>query len=444
MKLKFNLEGENTMFEWLEERLMGPLGKIAQNKYLQAIRDAFVIFALPVIITGSIFLIIANPPDTLNWGIINAWVDAVEPIQGQLLFPFNLTFGLMALVVAFGVGYSLAIREDLDAVMAGMLSMLAFFMTAFPVVDIEEEVSFGDILPYLGDQGLFVAIILGILTTEAMRYLVNKVFTFEMPAEVPPYVMRPFRALVPFMIILPLTWVIAWIVWANFNVTIPQAVLEIFSPLVSASNSYLAALGMILLMLVLWSIGIHGMNVVSSVAYPFWMTQLAENADAVKAGGEASGIVTEPFFHMFTHIGGSGATWGLVIFMLFSASTQLKQVGKTVIIPTIFNINEPVIFGVPIVLNPMLIIPFVLGPVVIVTLNYILFATGVLPPVILQPPFTVPVFFGGFLATGGSWLAGIVQIINAAIAAIIYWPFFKKYEQQLVAQEKNESEPENS
>src|SRR5699024_7955719 len=145
--------------------------------------------------------------------------------------------------------------------------------------------------------------------------------------------------------------------------------LEICNPSVSAYNSYLAALGLLLLILIIWSIGIHGMYVVSSVAYPFWMIQLAEKADAVKAGGEASGIVTEPFFHMFTHIGGSGATWGLVIFMLFSASTQLKQVGKTVIIPTIFNINEPVIFGVPIVLNPMLIIPFVLGPVVIVTLN---------------------------------------------------------------------------
>ncbi|WP_077296422.1 PTS sugar transporter subunit IIC [Virgibacillus pantothenticus] len=426
------------MVEWLENHLMEPLGKIAQNRYLQAIRDAFVIFALPVIITGAIFLIIANPPTSLDWGIINAWENAVTPIQAQLLFPFNLTFGLMALTVAFGVGYSLAIRYDMDAVMAGILSMLAFFMTAFPVTDIT-QVPFGEILNYLGGQGLFIAIILGVLTTEAMRFLINKGVTFEMPAGVPPYVMRTFRALIPFMIILPLVWAIAWIVWANFKVTLPQLVLDLFSPLVSASNSYWAALGMILLMLILWSIGIHGMNVVSSVAYPFWMTQLAENADAVKAGTEASGIVTEPFFHMFTHIGGSGATLGLVIFMLFSASVQLKQVGKTAIIPSLFNINEPVIFGLPIVLNPILIIPFVLGPAVIVTINYILFATGILPPVVIQPPFTVPIFFGGFIATGGSWLAGLVQIMNGVIATIIYYPFFKKYEKQLVQQEQEEA-----
>lgn len=422
--------------QWLEDHLMEPLGRIAQNRYLQAIRDSFVIFALPVIITGAIFLIIANPPTSLDWGIVNAWQHAIEPIQGQLLFPFQLTFGLMALTVAFGLGYSLASRYDMDAVMAGILSMLAFFMTAFPVTDIT-TVPFGDILDYLGGQGLFVAIILGIATTEMMRFLINKGVAFEMPAGVPPYVMRTFRALIPFMIILPIVWLIAWIVWANFGVTLPQLVLNIFSPLVAASNSFPAALGMILLMLILWSIGIHGMNVVSSVVYPFWMTQLANNADAVRSGTEATGIVTEPFFHMFTHIGGSGATLGLAIFMLFSGSVQIRQVGKTSIIPTLFNINEPIIFGLPIVLNPLLIIPFVLGPTIIVIVNYILFATEILPPVIIQPPFTVPIFFGGFIATGGSWLAGLVQILNAAIATIIYYPFFKKYEQELIEEETN-------
>ncbi|HLR62011.1 MAG TPA: PTS transporter subunit EIIC [Lentibacillus sp.] len=429
------------MVEWMEDKLMEPLGKIAQNKYLQSIRDAFVIFALPVIITGAIFLIIANPPSSLDWGIINAWEDAITPIQGQILFPYNLTFGIMALTVAFGVGYSLALRHDMDAAMAGILSMLAFLMTAFPVTDIT-QVPFGDILNYLGGQGLFVAIILGILTTEAMRFLINKGVAFEMPAGVPPYVMRTFRALVPFLLILPAVWALEWIVWANMGVTIPQAVLDLFSPLVSASNSYWAALGMILLMLVLWSIGIHGMNVVSSVAYPFWMTQMANNADAISAGNpaEANGIVTEPFFHMFTHIGGSGTTLGLAVFLLFAASVQLKQVGKTAIIPSLFNINEPLIFGVPIVLNPLLIIPFVLGPVVIVTINYILFATGVMPPVIVQPPFTVPIFFGGFIATGGSWIAGLIQIMNAVIAALIYWPFFKQYDKQLVKEEQSTEE----
>lgn len=424
-------------FQWLEDHLMEPLGRIAQNIYLQSIRDAFVIFALPVILTGALFLIIANPPATINWGIIHAWENAIEPIKAQILFPFHLTFGILSLTVAFGIGYSLGDRRDIDAVMAGILSLLAFFMTAFPVTAIE-NVPFGEILSYLGGQGLFVAILLGILTTELMRFFLKKGLTVEMPAGVPPYVMRTFRAILPFMVILPLVWIAAWIVWANFGITIPQAVLEIFKPLVAASNSYPAAVAMIFLMMLLWSLGIHGMNVVSSVAYPFWLSQMAANVDALEAGVEATGIVTEPFYHMFTHIGGSGATWGLVVFMLFSASSQLKQVGRTAIIPTIFNINEPVIFGVPIVLNPIMFIPFILGPVVIVTINYFLFATGVLPPVVIQPPFTVPIFLGGFIATGGSVLAGLVQVMNAVIAALIYWPFFRRYEKTLVKQEQGE------
>lgn len=423
------------MFDWIENHLMEPLGKIAQNRYLQAIRDAFVVFALPVILTGAIFLIIANPPTSLDWGIIHAWENAVKPIQAQILFPFNLTFGIMALTVSFGVGYSLATRyEDMDAVMAGILSMLAFFMTAFPVVDIT-KVPFGDILNYLGGQGLFVAIVLGILTTEGMRFFNKKGLTIKMPDGVPPYVMRTFNSLLPFMIILPIVWAIAWIVWANLGVTIPQLVLDLFSPLVTASNSYFAAFGMILLMMLLWAMGIHGMNVVSSVAYPFWMTQLAENVKAVNAGQQAVGIVTEPFFHMFAHIGGSGATIGLAVLLLMSKSAQLKQIGRTSIIPSFFNINEPIIFGVPIVLNPIMIIPFIVAPAIIVTINYFLFTTGILPPVIVQPPFTVPIFFGGFIATGGSLIAGLVQIMDAIIATIIYYPFFKKYENQLVEQE---------
>ncbi|QDI91423.1 PTS sugar transporter subunit IIC [Salicibibacter halophilus] len=436
------------MIQWLEDHLMEPLGKIAQNKYLQSIRDAFVIFALPIIITGSIFLIIANPPDEISGmpvlgPLVDAWVNAVEPIQAQLLFPFNLTFGIMAITVAFGVGYSLAQRkDDMDSVMAGILSMLAFFMTAFPVVDIE-EIAFGEILAVLGGEGLFVAIILSILVTELMDFLTKRGFTFEMPASVPPYVVRSFRVVVPFMIILPLVWALQWIVYANFELTLPQAIMAMFQPLVTASNTYWAALGMILVMMVLWGMGIHGMNVVSSVVYPFWMSQLAANADAVAAGEQATGIVTEPFFHMFTHIGGSGVTLGLAIFMLFSASIQIKQVGKTSIVPSIFNINEPLIFGLPIVLNPILFIPFVMAPVVVVTINYIMFATGVMPPVVVQPPFTVPLGFGGFLATGGSFMAVLIQVLNVIVATIIYYPFFKRYEKQLVKQEQADAAEEN-
>lgn len=427
--------------KWMENSLMPVLAKIAQNVYLQSIRDAFSSFALPVILTGALFLIIANPPTSLNWGPINAWANAVKPITGQIMLPFQLTFGIMAMMVAFGTAYSLATRWDLDEAMTGIISMLAFFITSFPAKDVT-KVSFGDVLNYLGGQGLFVAIIIGIVTAWVVRFFSKKGLVIKMPEGVPPYVVRSFLALVPMFVMIVLSWAVEWVVWSNLHITLPQLVIELFKPLVAASNSYPAALAEIILMMLLWSLGIHGMNVVSSIAYPFWMAQLAANAKAAEAGQALPGIVTEPFFHMFTHLGGSGTTWPLVIMFLFSASAQLKTIGKAELIPAIFNINEPVIFGAPIVLNPILMIPFIIAPAAVVTINYIAFATNIVPKPLLQLPFTVPVFFGGFISSGGHWQGAVLQLVNLIVAAIIYYPFFKMYEAQLLKNEKAAAEEE--
>lgn len=423
----------NSFMDWMENKLMPVLSKIAQNIYLQSIRDAFAIFALPVIVTGALFLIIANPPVAIKWGFIQAWARAIKPIQGQILIPFQLTFGLMSLMVAFGTAYSLASRWDLDDTIAGIISMLSFLIVSFPATDIT-KVPFGEVLDYLGGQGLFVAILVAIVTAWIIKLFTQKGLVLEMPAGVPPYVTRTFRSLIPFFVTITLFWAIEWVVWSNFNVTLPQLILDLFKPIVAVSDSYPAALAQIVLMMLLWSLGIHGMNVVSSVAYPFWMSQLAANAEAAVAGQALPGIVTEPFFHMFAHIGGSGLTWPLVIMFLLSRSEQLKNIGKTSLIPAIFNINEPVIFGAPLVLNPIMFIPFILAPAVATTINYIAFATNFVPRTIIQPPFTVPVFIGGIIATG-SWRGALLQLINLVVAGFIYYPFFKTYESQLVKNE---------
>lgn len=429
----------NRFMKWLEKSLMPVLANIAQNVYLQAIRDAFSSFALPVILTGAIFLIIANPPTSLNWGPINAWANAIEPIMGQIMIPFNLTFGVMALMVAFGTAYSLAARWDLDESMTGITSMLAFLITSFPAEDIT-KVSFGDVLNYLGGQGLFVAIIVGIVTAIIVRFFNQRGLVIKMPEQVPPYVVRSFMALVPMFVMVILAWGTEWFVWANYHITLPQLVIELFKPLVAASNSYPAALAEIILMMLLWSLGIHGMNVVSSIAYPFWMSQLAANAQATAAGAPLTGIVTEPFFHVFSHLGGSGTTWPLVLMFMFSASVQLKAIGRASVVPAVFNINEPVIFGAPIVLNPILMIPFMIAPAVVVTINYIAFATNIVARPLLQLPFTVPVFFSGFISSGGDWKAMVLQLVDMVVAGLIYYPFFKMYEAQLIKSEQTAKE----
>lgn len=427
--------GNSRIMKWLEEKVMPVLARIAQNVYLQAIRDAFSSFALPVILTGAIFLIIANPPTGINWAPIIAWENAVKPIMAQILIPFNLTFGVMALMVAFGTAYSLASRWDLDESMTGLTAMLAFLITCFPATDIT-KISFGEVLNYLGGQGLFIAIIFGIITPIVVRFFNKRGLVIKMPEQVPPYVVRSFIALIPMFTMIILAWGTEWIVWSRYQITLPQLVIQIFQPLVVASNSYPAAIAETILMMLLWSLGIHGMNVVSSIAYPFWMSQLAANAEAAASGAELTGIITEPFFHVFTHLGGSGLTWPLVIMFMFSASVQLKTIGRASLVPSVFNINEPVIFGAPIVLNPILMIPFMLAPIAAVTINYIAFATNIVAKPLLQLPFTVPVFLSGFISSSGDWEAIVLQLVNIVVAGIIYYPFFKMYEKQLINSEQ--------
>ncbi|HPP31351.1 MAG TPA: PTS transporter subunit EIIC, partial [Soehngenia sp.] len=247
-----NKLSNSRIMKWLEEKVMPVLARIAQNVYLQAIRDAFSSFALPVILTGAIFLIIANPPTGINWGPIIAWENAVKPIMAQILIPFNLTFGVMALMVAFGTAYSLASRWDLDESMTGLTAMLAFLITCFPATDIT-KVSFGEVLNYLGGQGLFIAIIFGIITPIVVRFFNKRGLVIKMPEQVPPYVVRSFIALIPMFTMIIFAWGVEWIVWSRYQITLPQLVIQVFQPLVVASNSYPAAIAETILMMLLWS-----------------------------------------------------------------------------------------------------------------------------------------------------------------------------------------------
>src|SRR5947209_9006483 len=423
--------------DWFERYLVPPLGALASSVYLQAVRDAFIIFTLPLIIAGSLFLIIANPPAI---GGLAKWL---QPYQNAILVPYQLSFGLMALFLTFGVAYSLAQYRRTEPVQPGVLAMVLFLVASMPVSNLS-DLKLGIILPYLGGQGLLVAILIGILTTEVMRCFRGSRFTIRLPKTVPKNVTRAFEALVPTFLLLTLVWGLEWFVSShtlsidgkNAQLTLPILLMQVFKPLVAVQDSYPAALAEIVLMMLLWSVGIHGMNIVTAIAAPFWFTTLASNA----TGGH--GIVTEPFFHIFAHLGGSGATWPLVVYMLLSRSAQLRTVGKIALGPAIFNINEPVPFGVPMALNPLMMIPFVLVPVIIVTINYLVFSVGLVHvPVVIQP-FTVPLGISGFFATGGDFRGSLLQFFDLAVSALIYYPFFRAWERILVAREEDVSQRE--
>src|SRR5437879_7002014 len=184
--------------DWFERYLVPPLGALASSVYLQAVRDAFIIFTLPLIIAGSVFLIIANPP-------IPALAELVKNYSSYILVPFQLSFGLMALFLAFGVAYSLAQYRRTEPVQPGILAMVLFLVANMPVTDLT-SLKLGDVLPYLGGQGLLVGILIGIMTTEVMRWFRSSRFTIRLPKSVPKNVTRAFEALVPTLLLLTLVW----------------------------------------------------------------------------------------------------------------------------------------------------------------------------------------------------------------------------------------------
>ena len=426
--------------DWFERYLVPPLSTLASSIYLQAIRDAFIIFTLPLIIAGSVFLIISTPPPIFGLDTL------LKPYYNAIQVPFELSFGLMALFLAFGVAYSLSQYLRTEPVQPGILAMVVFLVASIPVRNLN-TLTFGEVLPYLGGQGLLVAILIGILTAQVMHWFRGSRFTIKLPKTVPSNVKRAFEALVPTLFLLTVVWLVEWFVSAHTFVntdhhiqqlTLPILLMHVFQPLVFVQNSYPAALLEIILMMLLWSVGIHGMNIVTAIALPFWITTLASNVGVANAHG----IVTEPFFHIFAHLGGSGATWPLVIYMLRSRSSQLRTVGKVALGPAIFNINEPVTFGVPMMLNPIMVIPFVLVPVTIVTINYIVFSLSwVHVPVVMQP-FTVPIGLSGFIATGGDVRGSLLQFFDLGISAVMYYPFFKAWERVLIAREEAVAQPE--
>ncbi|NRT75684.1 PTS sugar transporter subunit IIC [Clostridium beijerinckii] len=408
----------NKFFNWLEKYLLPPMTKLSEQRHLKAIRDG-IVSTIPLIIIGSFFLVIAVPP--------NDWLkQLVAPYVNQIMFPYRLSMGIMALYASFGIAYNLAKSYKLDPLSGGSLGLAAFLLTNVPL-NIDPN-GWMLSLSSLGGSGMFTAIIMSIFAVEIFRVCKEKNLTIKMPKEVPTSVANSFAALIPAaFIIVPI-----WIIRDLLNFDIQKFVLSIFTPLVTAGNSLPGILVPILLITLLWGCGIHGDSVVGTVARPIWLAMLDANVAAQAAGQPIPNIAPEPFFQWFVWIGGSGATIGLVILMLGSKSRYLKDIARASLIPGICNINEPVIFGAPIMLNPLLIIPFILGPLICGCVSYFAMTLNLVSKPVILAPWTLPAPIGAYLATGGDWRSIILVLINIAIVTALYFPFLKAYEKKLI------------
>ncbi|MCU6603575.1 PTS sugar transporter subunit IIC [Peribacillus frigoritolerans] len=410
---------------FLENNLSTPMAKLSEQKHLRAIRDG-VVSALPFIIFGSLFLIIAFPPVAADTAL-GEW--SAKHIA-EILIPYRLTMFIMTLYITFGIGYSLSQSYKLDPLSGGLLSLAAFLFTIG--VEMMDDVGFVLPMTNLGGHGLFVGMLVSIFAVEILRFCKTKNITIKMPDSVPTSVARSFEALIPVSIVLLVMTLITVVFAVDLHSLVDKAV----APLISAGDTLPGVLIPVFLITFFWSFGIHGVSVVGAVARPVWEVYLGNNSAAVAAGKAIPHIAPETFFQWFIWIGGSGATLGLVIAMLLTAkSSYSKAMGKATIVPSIFNINEPVIFGMPIVLNPVLIIPFIITPLIGATLAYIATSIGLVNPTYVMVPWTLPAPIGAYLSTGGDWRAIVLVMVNLTISVLIYLPFFKMYDKKLLAQE---------
>lgn len=418
------------------EQLLSPLGnKLGNQRHLQAISNGMMM-SLALIVVGSIFLIIANPPINLDIVDMNtgniflkamiAWKQWAVANYNTITIPYTMTMGLIGLVTAFGVAYSLAETYQMKSAINGIISMCVFLMISAPVTDGQLSMT------YLGADGLFVALIIGLISVEICRVVGNKiVFTF--PESVPTAVTNFVNSLLPLAANIIIIYGLNLVLMGVSGQSLPQFVMSILTPAISGVDNVWAYMGIFAFSNILWLFGINGSSIIFPIVFTLGITNSGLNADLINAGQSAEHIMNLQMYR-YAVLGGGGNTLGLVLLMCFSHVKHLKTIGRLSLVPGICGINEPVIFGAPIVLNPVLAIPFVLMPCISIGLGYLVQSIGfVSMGYIVDPSFT-PFFAQGFLSALDIRNV-IFMCVLIVISMLVYYPFFKVYEKSIAQKE---------
>lgn len=427
------------MFASLEKIMGSSAEKLGNNKVLIAIRDGFLV-STPLIIVASIFLVIANFP-------IPGYVDFLAQFFGQgwpskMDAIIDSTFSVLGLLGAVGIGYAYARQLESDPIAGGAVALVCFLIITPKVhtdfVNAANGKAFnGFALAHLGSAGMFLAMITAIISVKIFVTIKNKGWVIKMPDGVPPAVTQSFAALIPSAFAMFFFFVVYLVFSAtdyqyahNFIYKILQA------PLMGFGQSLIFEPIYQFLSTLFWFFGINGPAVTNTVFNPIHLALTAENLEAFKQGATLPNIFTGPFGDFFGNFGGGGSTLSLVFLMVFfGKSERMKKLGRLAIIPGIFGINEMIIFGLPVVLNPLIVIPFILTPLVNTILSTIATLIGLIPYTTgAALPWTTPFFFSGWLATG-SIVAGLFQIVLIIIGMCIYYPFFRVIDKQYLHEE---------
>ena len=406
------------MIEKLEKLLEPFANKLAQQRHLQAISSGMMM-PLGLIVIGSLFLIVANPPINLDLVDLHtgniflkaliSWKQFAVANYDVLTLPYNYTMGLVGLISAFGIAYCLAESYQMKSAVYGIIAMCTFLMVSAPLKDGGIQTS------YLGADGLFVAIIIALISVEISRF-VSKKLVISFPASVPSAVTDFVNSLLPLAANI--------IIIYGLNIALVAA---------SGVDNIWMFMGIYLFSNILWLFGINGSSIVFPIVFALCISNTGINAELVNAGKEPTALINLQMFR-YVLIGGAGNTLGLVLLMCKSKSKHIRSIGRLSVLPGICGINEPIIFGTPIVLNPILSIPFLIMPCISSGLGYLVQKMGIVSlGYIVDPSFT-PFFAQGFLSALDIRNV-IFMFVLIAISVAVYYPFFKVYEKNTLDHE---------
>jgi len=415
----------------LNEKVIPVIMKFVGMKGIVALKDG-ILYTLPIIMVGSVFLLLAQIP----YPPFNAWVASIlGPGWTDPLFAaYGASFQIIGLIAVIGIAYTYAKNEGHEPLSAGAIAIVVLLLTmSSSVVSPKGEVVSGVInKDLIGGKGMVTAIIVGLVVGAVYSWFMARKITIKMPAGVPQGVANSFAALVPAAFIITCATVVYTIFKFGFNTTFIDFIYKaIQTPLQGITDSLGGVLVMSFLIPFLWWFGVHGSTIVGGIMTGILTSNTLENQAIIQSGKEltvANGghIVTQQFLDNFVSMTGAGVTIGLVLCMIiFGKSAQSKELGKLASLPGCFNINEPVTFGTPIVMNPFMAIPFIITPMITSLLTYVAIASGAVPLFTgVMVPWTTPPVISGFIL-GGPRMA-LLQIVIMAISFFIYLPFFKK------------------
>ena len=441
----------NKFMDFMSAKLLPIATKVGAQKHLVALRDSF-ISTMPVVMTGSVALLLnaflVDFPAELGWSGITASFQWLVDINNLI---FNGSLAIVSLVFIFALGYNIAKVYETDKLSGGLVALASFVISlgtsitqTFTMSGISDSagqlineiagLSFADgimsvtakgLLPgnQINSRGYFTAIIIGFLAVVIFSKCMKKNWTIKLPSSVPPAIAVPFTSIIPAFIAM---YVVAAVTY-GFNLLTGQLIIDwIYSvlqtPLLGLSQNPLSIVLIAFLTQLFWFFGIHGGNVMAPIMEGVFGVALLANLEAFQRGTEIPYLWTNASYGAFVWY----ATLGLLIAIFWqSKNKHYREVAKLGIAPVMFNIGEPVMYGLPTVMNPLMFIPFLLAPIVLSAVAYSATALGLVSPVTQNVTWVMPPVLYGFFATGFDWRAIILSLVNLALAVIIYLPFVK-------------------